>query len=284
MTWTTTFRSDTGMTLPGPPRLRWLRGAAAVLGLTVAVAASAQSDGSQAPGFFLRVSAHQQQHRDVSLTDNLPSGTGSWFGYGTPGNQFGFVIPGNPDPGSRHPHSSRSGGGLAFGYRASPLLRFELAVDRTSGSTIRFSYPALTGPPGDFGSFKVSSVQTMGNIYFDVAPLMPAGALGPVRPYLMAGAGRSRNSNGDYLCTSLNACTALSYANAAAQNSRAWQTGLGLVWDVTPGLALDFGYRYVDMGLTRGADVFAPNAAWGLNGRLTAHRFSVGVIIPISVR
>ncbi|MGH8619054.1 MAG: outer membrane protein [Burkholderiales bacterium] len=247
--------------------------------VTALVLAATGTAPAQTTGFYVRASANYQQNRDVPLTDNLPPGAGSWFGYGVPGNPFGFVIPGNPNEGDKHPHSSRWGGGLALGYRASLLLRYELSVDRTSGSTIQFAYPSLVAPsPAESVWFSVTSTQMMGNVYLDVAPLLPPDALGPVNPYVMVGAGVSRNTNGDYLCNSLNSCTANSYATAATHYDFAWQTGLGIVWKITPAVAMDFGYRYVDMGTIRGADVQAPFPAWGLNGRLTANRFSAGLV------
>lgn len=247
-----------------------------VVALAMAAAGAAQAEGT---GFYVRASANYQQNRDVPLSDNLPPGAGSWFGYGVPGNPFGFVIPGNPNEGDKHPHSSRWGGGLALGYRLSPLLRLELSVDRTQGSTIRFAYPSLVAPsPDESGWFSVTSTQLMGNVTLDIAPLLPADALGPIKPYVTAGAGVSRNRNGDYQCNSLNSCTAYSFATAATHYDFAWQAGLGFVWNIMPAVAMDFGYRYVDMGTIRGANVQTPFPAWGLNGRLTANRFSAGVV------
>jgi opacity protein-like surface antigen len=246
------------------------------------LAAAAGPAHAQTNGFYVRASANYEMHPDVPLSDNLPPGAGSWFGFGAPGNPLGFVIPGNPDEGSKHPYANSWGGGMALGYRASPLLRLELAVDRTSGSTIRIPYPSPAAPsPDENVSFKVSSTQVMGNVYLDIAPLLRPDAMGPLMPYVMAGAGASRNSNSDYNCKSLNACTAYTYATANTHNDFAWQAGAGLAWQITPRVTMDFGYRYLDMGTTRGTNVVAPFAAWGLNGRLTANRFSLGVIFPL---
>ncbi len=256
----------------------WL---AAVIAFGGAVAAA----DAQSERFYVRGSVNYQQQTNVPLYDNLPPGAGSWFGYGNPGNPFGFVIPGNPNEGTKFPLPSQWGGGLAFGYRALPMLRLELAVDKTASSTLRFPYPSLAAPsPVEAAQFTVSSTQVMGNAYFDIAPLLPPETLGPINPYLMAGAGISRNRNGDYVCNSLNSCTSFSYANANTNNSFAWQAGVGLVWKITPALAMDVGYRYVDLGSIRGADVYAPSAAWGLNGSLTAHRFTAGVIYSFGGR
>jgi opacity protein-like surface antigen len=234
---------------------------------------------AQSGAFYVRGAVNYQRYSDVALYDNLPPGPGSWFGYGQPGNPFGFVIPGNPDEGTRFPLDSRWGGGLAVGYRALPYLRGELAVDHAGNSTLRFPYPALIAPsPDQFGSFTVSNTQIMGNVYLDIAPLLPSGTLGPVNPYLMAGAGVSRNKNSNTTCTSLNSCTDFSYASSATNNSFAWQAGVGVVWQVTPALGLDIGYRYLDLGEIRGTDVFVPSPAWGLNGSLKAHRLTAGVI------
>jgi opacity protein-like surface antigen len=231
--------------------------------MTCGLLGTATAGLAQTSGPYLRASTFYQMNRSVALTDNLaPGGPLSWFGF-----------PGLPGEGSRHPQSDSLGGGLALGYRFSPLVRLDVSYDQSVDSTLQI---APYGP--GFAQFDLRTRQLMVNATLDMAPLFEKSALGPIHPYLTAGIGQSRNRNGDYYCfTSLAACNAAAYPLQATQTALAWQAGLGLQWPLSTHVILDAGWKYLSLGETRGAN---DPSAGGLHGKLTANRFSLGLVFP----
>ncbi|MDR2935025.1 MAG: outer membrane beta-barrel protein [Candidatus Adiutrix sp.] len=67
-----------------------------------------------------------------------------------------------------------------------------------------------------------------------------------------------------------------SYGNATSKGSRwnfAWDVGGGVAWGLNENLALDLGYRYMDLGKSHDNDI----GGVGYNVSLTAHEFSLGL-------
>jgi len=234
--------------------------AGSVVAFWAAAPAAAQSpSGATSPEFYFRVSAHYQLNNSIDLFDNLPPGPGAWFTGGWKGSQ-----------------SDEFGGGIAVGVRIAPALRFDISFDHTATSNVRWAYG--TGSAG----FDLSTSQVMVNGYLDLAPIFQRGTFGPLNPYLTAGVGQSWNKNGDYKC-SPGICTQdLPYLNGATEKSLAWQVGAGLQWQIAPRIILDASWKYLDLGKTRGRDDFTPGLeSWGLNGDLAAHRFALGIVVPL---
>ncbi len=240
--------------------MRGSSAAAIVLSMTSGLLCAATASHAQTSGMYLRASANYQVNRSVALDDNLvPGGPLSWFGF-----------PGLPAEGTKHPQSNSFGLGLALGYRFSPLFRLDVSYDQTADSTVQI---APYGP--GFAQFDLSTRQLMVNASLDIAPLFKPGTFGAVHPYLTTGLGQSRNRNGDYFCfTSLAACNAAAYPLGATKTDLAWQVGAGLQWQLSPGVMLDAGWKYLSLGETRGANDVS---AGGLHGKLSANRFSLGL-------
>jgi opacity protein-like surface antigen len=53
-----------------------------------------------------------------------------------------------------------------------------------------------------------------------------------------------------------------------------WNLGGGVAWSLNESMALDFGYRYMDLGKTEGVSLPSPSEV-----SLTAHEFGVGLRI-----
>jgi opacity protein-like surface antigen len=242
-------------------------------------------------GWYLRGNLHQQQHAKIALFDNLPAqtalpyppGPGTWFGYAQLPNPYTpffptYTIPGVPNDGDRQRMGNASGLELALGLRLAPWARAELAWANTQSARVSFDYPL----PTEQAFFDVKSRQLMLNAYLDIAPLLPHWKLGVFQPYVMAGLGRSRNSNSDYFCTVAANCGGVSqFANASSSSQSAWQIGVGTQIALSQRWMLDVSYRRLDLGEIRGANVFLPLASWGLNGKVKAQRLSMGLVMNL---
>lgn len=135
------------------------------------------------------------------------------------------------------------GGGL--GYRFAPFLRGEASID----------YLSLGAAGAGLVSLSSSATVALASLYWDVATI--AG----FTPYLGAGAG--------FAIHDLDAApAALGPAGNAWQF--AWTIGAGVSYAVSPGLSVDLGYRYVDLG--------APAYAGGIAvSEAAAHQVRLGV-------
>lgn len=127
--------------------------------------------------------------------------------------------------------------GLGVGYRFTPYLRGDVTLSYRDGYAIDSSkvMEGLTY----HSTGRVDSVAGLASLY--VEPYR----FGVVRPYLGGGVGFARNRVGDVSVTVLDYNGTL---EGGANTSFAWQGAVGVGVDLTPNLALDVGYRYVDLG------------------------------------
>ncbi len=147
------------------------------------------------------------------------------------------------------------GGGL--GYRFNRYFRTDITTTYTSRYNLDDQDRAGTTWRSD-----IEAWTTMLNAYAEYP-------VGDFSPYLMAGAGVSRNEMGQ---TTDSAGTTTIGSNT--ETSFAWQTGAGVGYSVSPEWVLDLGYRYLDAGKFKSATPATGNA---VEGDLRSHIAMLGV-------
>ncbi len=160
------------------------------------------------------------------------------------------------------------GGGA--GYRFNDYLRADVTISYRGGYDIDDAQ-TLSG-----SSFAVqgdaSSLTGMVNAYVDV------GRFGRVTPYVGGGIGVSRNTISDLSATFAGVSATV---DDETSTSFAWQASAGLGIEVAPNLAIDVGYRYMDLGsIETGDTVTVGGASIGgaaSDGDLRAHEIQVGL-------
>ncbi|HWL04473.1 MAG TPA: outer membrane beta-barrel protein [Xanthobacteraceae bacterium] len=135
------------------------------------------------------------------------------------------------------PSDNRMNGGAFFGagvgFKAG-WIRADLTIDYASP----VSYTGTIFTPGDV-SAKVGATTGLFNLYFDL------GTWFGVTPYLGAGAGTAYVRTSDYASL---AAPPFGTPAASTQWNLAWAVMAGLSYDISRNLALDVGYRYLNMG------------------------------------
>jgi opacity protein-like surface antigen len=221
----------------------------AALGLLVSGTACAES------GPYVRLDAGWSWARDARLRDAEPSSRICNLCADTL-NEIGS--------------SALLSGGV--GYRFNERLRADVTVMRRTGFTLSDDYTSST-PPIHYDA-GVTSWTVLLNGYVD----LPV-TLGPVRPFVGAGVGWSRNRIG-----TLHASFPGFFATAAGgtRNHVAWQVTAGASVSVAPSLAVDLSYRFLDAGdIGTDPSIAVSNRGrppiTGSNGRLQSHDLLVGV-------
>ena len=177
-------------------------------------------------------------------------------------------------------------GGAGFGYKFTDWLRTDVTVDyrhdaRFQAFSSRTGY--VEGYSRDTG--KIQNVTALFNAYFDL------GTWYGITPYVGAGVGVAVNRFHSYtaqvtcLMTSCGDPTpGATYAlgpqtatrtPAGSRTQLAWALMAGASMEVMPGLLIDAGYRFVNIGEAR-----TKLDEWGIGTRtkdLTAHEVRVGV-------
>jgi opacity protein-like surface antigen len=142
------------------------------------------------------------------------------------------------------------------GFKILPFIRTDLTL------TYRTGYEIDSALLGTRASADVTNLTGMLNAYFDFAEI------GRFQPYIGAGIGVAYNDvdsvNAGGIALSGDSTTEL-----------AWQVGLGTAISLVPGIAIDLGYRYVDLGEVK----TGRTAGLELSGDLTAHEVMAGVRI-----
>ena len=129
--------------------------------------------------------------------------------------------------------------GAGIGYRVSPDLRLEAALDHRFAARFKGLGPGLQ----DRALFQSSTLMLNG--YVDLGSVMG------VTPYLGAGIGVAHNVLSGYARGFTDPATGLtSWTRLAGDNSYslAWALMAGVGYEVLPGLTVDLGYRYVALG------------------------------------
>jgi opacity protein-like surface antigen len=154
------------------------------------------------------------------------------------------------------------------------VLSADLSYTASNNSHFNFVYGPGTA------NFDVKTKQIMLTGYLDVISLAsgskPEGAFSS---YVLLGIGQSQNTNSEYRCSSLLACTQLSYANGNTHSDTAWQIGIGAQYSINPNLAIEASLMRAYLGKTMGTDL--PGVSSGINANLVTNVLSVGVVVPI---
>jgi len=166
------------------------------------------------------------------------------------------------------------GGGV--GYRFGPMFRADLTMDYLTPFNVK-GHSTAASP--STGSAKLDALIGLANVYFDLAGAFPGG-FGPFQPFVTAGIGVAR----DHLDTTTGT-SALIGPFAIESHSRqnlAWAFGAGVGYPLTPELAIELAYKYLDTGQVRtGGTVVAGGQAFELTpsktGDFVVHAVTVGV-------
>jgi opacity protein-like surface antigen len=157
------------------------------------------------------------------------------------------------------------GGGV--GYRFDPHWR----TDVTLGYRGDYGFSRTN----NFGSARgdLDALVGLVNGYYDI------GTYAGFTPYVGGGVGFSSNH---FDRTGIGLGPLGANLNRNTNTDFAWQVSAGVSYAVTPNWALDFGYRYLDMGEARTGDVLTVNglgsaAGATQRGDLQAHEIQVGV-------
>lgn len=133
--------------------------------------------------------------------------------------------------------------GLGAGYRFNSWLRTDLTFDWRQPETAQAMSSGIGGCllSGCYGSAsnRLTSMQMMGNVYFDL------GTWAGLTPYIGAGVGLSRT---DQRINVTPGGGAWAWATKLETVNLAWAGMLGVSYAVTPNLTADVGYRYLNMG------------------------------------
>ena len=167
--------------------------------------------------------------------------------------------------------------GAGVGYRVAPNIRTELALAYRGG--FELDEPDSGVPPTTFKS-EIRSWNAMLNGYYDFE------LGGPWKPYVTAGIGVARNEVKTINATNPAAATQPAlFSNfqlvGETETSFAWQIGFGVGYAVKPGMTLEFGYRYVDLGdlkIPAQTVIFNPGPVEyaGAKGELKSHELTIG--------
>jgi len=164
------------------------------------------------------------------------------------------------------------GGG--FGLRLNSWFRTDVTVDYGSKSkfTGRLTCPGACGGLGagltSSESAKLSATTILANAYLDL------GHWYGFTPYVGAGIGASNLEISDY--TFINPDGTVGANPSGKRWGLTWALMAGLAVQITDGLSVDAGYRYLDLGKTRSGVVFGGPARVEFKD-ITAHEFRVGL-------
>jgi len=177
--------------------------------------------------------------------------------------------------------------GLGLGYYVNRWLRFDVTGEyRANANFHGMDIGAIPG--GGFADDRYTANKSewtfMFNGYVDL------GTWWNVTPFIGAGVGMSRNtiSNfGDFsVCVNSTSCAANggsdAYAADASTWSFAWALHAGLAYQISPNIALELAYRYIDLGDAKSGDLIAFDGTNNLNNpmefhHLTSHDLKLGV-------
>jgi opacity protein-like surface antigen len=164
--------------------------------------------------------------------------------------------------------SAMVGGGV--GFKILPFLRTDVTA------SYRTDYNENATDPNTFLQQKsdIKSLAGFFNAYFDI----PTGPL-PVKPYIGAGLGGARNQVGT--TTEFDTLGNNISVTGATKTNFAYQAMLGVAFPIFPGIAIDAGYHYVDLGrFTTGSAANlngVPVSVVPATGRLKANEIQIGL-------
>jgi opacity protein-like surface antigen len=190
---------------------------------------------------------------------------GSWRGGGGMSADAGL---GGEDP------ESGFGLGLSAGYNLGYLNSIPIRVE---AEYVYRGQAEFGAGPRQYGgalagqNFKVSAHSLLANIFFDI-PTQTA-----LTPYFGGGLGLA------YLDTDYSTYISDAGINSVSSSSNdlnfAWNLGGGMAWSLNDSIALDMGYRYVDLGKADSGNVSINNFTSTSSTDYTAHEVSLGLRI-----
>ena len=125
---------------------------------------------------------------------------------------------------------------------------------------------------------RCSSLVGMLNGYLDLNGFAPT-MFGPFQPYIDAGIGFAHNDLHKAMVSLGGANIGL--RNGATRTELAWGAGAGVAYSITPNLALDLAYKYLDLGEihtgTRGTVLGVAGPVTATKADLQAHTVTLGV-------
>ncbi len=162
--------------------------------------------------------------------------------------------------------------GLSAGYNVGYLNDIPIRVEAEyvyRGKAEFGAGPKSFGAANTAGQdFEVTAHSLLGNIFFDI-PTSTA-----MTPYFGGGLGLA------YLNTDYSAyATGGSVSNSSSDLNFAWNVGGGVAWSINDSMALDLGYRYVDLGKADSGVVNINNFSGNSSVDYTAHELSLGLRI-----
>lgn len=164
--------------------------------------------------------------------------------------------------------------GAGLGYKFTDNIR----ADVTLGYRGWYKASASTnvGASTVSGNADTKSFDGFANVYYDI------GHFGRFTPYIGAGAGFANNRL-DTASVLVNGVTVASI-NSNSRTDFAWQAGVGTAYQITDAVALDVGYRYVDLGKISTGDTLTINGGGSFSGatvekNLNANEIQVGLRI-----
>ncbi|MDR1043910.1 MAG: outer membrane beta-barrel protein [Candidatus Adiutrix sp.] len=164
--------------------------------------------------------------------------------------------------------------GNDFSYSTDWPLRVELEyVYRGEGEFGKG--PSVFAQNGDVyaasQSFRVKAHSLMGNVFYDFPAELP------LTPYIGAGLGLAYLKSSYGSSSRLNNDPTITVASSKNDWNFAWNLAAGVSYEVTDRAALDFGYRYVDLGSAEPGSVSTATYSGSPKLDYTAHEFSVGL-------
>jgi opacity protein-like surface antigen len=181
--------------------------------------------------------------------------------------------------------------GLGIGYYVNDWLRFDVTGEyRGKANFHGFDIGAIPGGGSADDRYTASKSEWtfLFNGYVDL------GTWNKLTPFVGAGVGVSRKtiSNfGDFsTCTNSNSCAGSggsdAYADSASKWSFAWALYAGLAYRLTRNVAIEFAYRYIDLGDAQSGDLIAFDGTNNLDNpmefhHLTSHDFKLGLRVNL---
>lgn len=159
--------------------------------------------------------------------------------------------------------------GVGIGYNSNDKFRTDFVISRMHN----FKFDHTLQYPGVNTTYRakqnINSTQFLLNGYYDIANY------NSLSPYVGAGFGIAYNEGKSYRDVTNN------YIQKGGHNTNfTWNVGAGITYKLTPNSALDFGYKFHDLGKIKTSQNLA-GAASGTTTRITsrlhAHTITLGI-------
>jgi opacity protein-like surface antigen len=158
--------------------------------------------------------------------------------------------------------------GLGIGYQYNDWLRFDLTGEYRGKSNFHGSDHVTTATTNGVDNYSGSKSEwvVMANGYVDL------GTWYNITPYVGAGVGTARVSINGFRDDGFNNLgNSVAYAADGSKWNFAWALHAGLTYQVTRAVAIDFGYRYIDMGNATTGATNAFDGSFTNGGPFTFH-------------